>query len=343
MNAAPPAPTGTRSNSRVASRILAWAVSLSLAGVLLYVSLRGIDWHRVGSVMAGANWLLLAVVLAFFTTNLLLRALRWRILLSAEGPVKPSEAFWATAAGYFGNNFLPARAGELVRSVMIHSRTGLSKTYVLTTALSERFADAIALVLITACVLPFLPGRPDWLAGTARTVAIIAGIAVLAIAFLPRFNAMGHSVLERLPLPHRVHNRLAHTLDHFLMGLRAFHSHGRLAGFVAFTLIIWVIDAVGYVILARSLSLTLTLPVSFLLIAALGLGSALPSTPGYVGIYQFVAVTVLTPFGISKSDAIACILMFQALNYALVTVWGATGFWQYRKLPARVRAAESRP
>ena len=39
----------------------------------------------------------------------------------------------------------------------------------------------------------------------------------------------------------------------------------------------------------------------------MGLASALPSTPGYVGIYQFVAVSVLTPFGFSRTDAIAYI------------------------------------
>ena len=63
-----------------------------------------------------------------------------------------------------------------------------------------------------------------------------------------------------------------------------------------------------------ALGFQIPLPVAFLLIAGLGLGSALPSTPGYVGIYQFVAVTVLTPFGFSRTDAIAYILVAQALD-----------------------------
>jgi len=44
-------------------------------------------------------------------------------------------------AGYLGNSFLPARAGE-VRSYIINSRSSLTKTYVFTTALSERMMDA---------------------------------------------------------------------------------------------------------------------------------------------------------------------------------------------------------
>ena len=48
-----------------------------------------------------------------------------------------------------------------------------------------------------------------------------------------------------------------------------------------------MIDATGTVVCV--LGLVIPFPVAFLLNAGLGLGSALPSTPGYVGIYQFVA------------------------------------------------------
>ena len=63
----------------------------------------------------------------------------------------------------------------------------------------------------------------------------------------------------------------------------------------------------------------------------MGLGSALPSTPGYVGIYQFVAVTVLTPFGFSRTDAIAYILVAQALGYVVIGIWGSIGLLKYRR------------
>ena len=90
---------------------------------------------------------------------------------------------------------------------------------------------------------------------------------------------------------------------------------------------------------AHALGLTIPMPVAFLLIAGLGLGSALPSTPGYVGIYQFVAVSVLTPFGFSRTNAIAYILLAQALSYTLVAFWGSLGFWHYRRIAAIPRGA----
>jgi uncharacterized membrane protein YbhN (UPF0104 family) len=127
-----------------------------------------------------------------------------------------------------------------------------------------------------------------------------------------------------------------------LRGIRAFHNARRLLGFVGLTVVIWSMDALGTVIGGAALGLSIPIPVAFLRIAALGLGSALPSTPGYVGIYQFVAVTVLTPFGLSRTDAIAYILVAQALSYILIGFWGSLGLWRYRRSGSRVPAEPCR-
>jgi hypothetical protein len=113
--------------------------------------------------------------------------------------------------------------------------------------------------------------------------------------------------------------------------MRAFHHARRLTGFLALTMLIWCLDAAGTVITGAALGLDIRIGVAFLLIAGLGVASALPATPGYVGIYQFVAVTLLTPFGFSRTAAIAYILVAQALFYVLIAFWGSLGFWHYRR------------
>ena len=72
-------------------------------------------------------------------------------------------------AGYLGNNFLPARAGELVRTFLISRRSSLSKTYVLTTALSERLMDVIALVLGSSIVLLRMDMKVPWMENLSRS------------------------------------------------------------------------------------------------------------------------------------------------------------------------------
>lgn len=313
------------------AKVISVAAAGVLAAVLLYYSLRGIDWSQVGHTVSGAEPGGLVLATSLGTAALFIRACRWRILLNAEGRVNVATAFWATAAGYFGNNFLPARAGELVRSFMISSASGLDGAYVLATALAERAADAVALVVISAIVLFTLPDPPQWLSGAARPFALLAVIGALGIALLPFLGSAGRTAIERAPVPHAWRPRLIEMMEHALGGLRAFHDTRRFSGFLALTVVIWCVDALGAVIAADALGLPMPFAAAFLLIASLGLGSALPSTPGYVGIYQFVAVTVLGPFGFSPSDAIAYILVAQALNYVVIGFWGSLGIMRYRR------------
>lgn len=316
------------------ARVISAGVAALLAAGLLYFSLRGIDWREVGRIVAAASaWRLLAVI-GLATIAVFLRALRWRVLLKAAGDVSLPSVFWATAAGYFGNNFLPARAGELVRTLMISSRSTLDASYVLATALAERVADAVVLVSIAAAVLLTMPSPPGWLAGAIRPFAVLALIGAGGIVLLPLLGRHAPGLIERMPMPRALRPRLLAVATSALRGLGAFHDVRRLSAFAALTAVIWTLDAAGVVIGASALGLDIPPRLAFLLIAGLGLGSALPSTPGYVGIYQFVAVSVLTPFGLSRNDAIAYILVAQALNYAVIGVWGSLGLLRYRRARA---------
>jgi glycosyltransferase 2 family protein len=317
-----------------------WLVAFLLAGVLLYFSLRKIDWAQVWHVLSRASLWLIGLALLVNTVSLFLRAYRWRILLLSQGPVSIGSAFWATSAGYFGNNFLPARAGEVVRTMMVSSSAGLGRMFVLTTALTERLADAITLVIISSVVLLTLPVRPGWFDWSAKPFAILGFTGALAILVIPKLEKLWHRIILRLPIPYGIRDKLIKILEQINIGLRTFHDWQRLFGFITITMVIWMLDAFATLIGMHALGLNTTLAVALLLITGLGLGSALPSTPGYVGIYQFVAVTVLTPFGFSRTNAIAYILLAQALQYVLTAFWGLIALTRSRRISFRATPVE---
>jgi uncharacterized protein (TIRG00374 family) len=305
-------------------------LSAALAAVLLYYSLRGVEWVRVWTTITHARWQFLVAAFLTICCSYFLRSLRWRILLNTDAHFDVLPVFVATMAGYLGNNFLPARAGEFVRSYIISKSSSLSKTYVLTTALSERIVDAIALVLASSVVLLGVNPKPVWLGDVSRTTAIVAGVGLLAIAIVPHTGDLVERLLRRIPMPAGLRHRLLELAAQILLGLRTLHSPGRLAGFAFFTVVVWSIDCVTVMVGAHALGVDLPFRVALLLLAALGLGSALPSTPGYVGIYQFVTVTVLTPFGVRHDDALALSFVTQALNYATVLVLGLPGLYRFK-------------
>jgi uncharacterized protein (TIRG00374 family) len=319
-------------------RFLYWFLAIVLAGVLLFFSLRGIHWLEVWNILIHANLGLIMIAIVISTAALALRAFRWRILLQAGAPVPISTAFWATAAGYLGNCFLPARAGELIRSLIISRATSLSKGFVLTTALSERICDAVALVFISSLVMLSLPLKPGWFAHAAIPFSILGLCGVFCIAVLPLLHQLIERVLQAIPVTDAIRERGRSIMEQVLIGMRSFHNRKRLFGFATLTGSIWFCDTLSTVAAMRALALPGTLGLAILLVTGLALGSALPSTPGYVGVYQFVAVSVLTPFGFNKTSAIAYILLSQALQYVLITFWGGLGFLKSRRLSKPIEA-----
>ena len=320
-----------------------WAIAITLAAALLYESLRGVDWAHVGEAIRRARWEYLAAGALTSVISYGFRALRWRILLNAgaASPLRLNDVFHANMAGYLGNAVLPARAGEVIRSWMVSGRSSLSRTYALTTALGERLLDAIILVILGSVALLGVEAKPQWMAAVARSMAIAAGAGALFLAILPHAEPLVLRVAGWLPDRLSLRQKARTLVEQVLLGLRAFHHTDRFMGFAALTAAIWSTDGFGLVVTARALDLHLSFPAAALLLSAMGLGSALPSTPGYVGIYQFVAVSALAPFGIPRDLALAYSLVTQAQAYVVVIALGTPGLYRFLAWNRKSIATES--
>ena len=316
-------------------RKLVLAVTFCFAALLLYFSLRGIQWKIVGQTIESISAIYAAMAVLLGLVPMLLRGFRWRILLEAEAPVAYGTTFWAVAAGYFGNNFLPARGGEVVRSLIVRSRSDLTVPYVLATALSERAADAVALVIFGGISMALLPQVQPWMRMVRVSFLLVGMVGILGLTLLPRLEGQLNRALHRWP-------KLQTVLRQVLMGIRSLHDGKRLLQFACLTVTVWAIDAGATSLLARSMAIAMPVQLSMLLIVALSLASAVPSTPGYIGVYQFVAVMVLQPFGIKPSVAIAFMLVSQVITYGvtallgvLAMVWFTPLSWQAFWRPVR--------
>jgi glycosyltransferase 2 family protein len=302
-------------------------LSFPLAGVLLYLTLRGLDWAAFWLALKNGHYAFLFLTIPIASLSYFIRALRWSVLVRSEGDVPVLSVFWANMVGYMGNAYLPARAGELMRSAFLGQKKGLGTTFVLATALSERILDAVTLVLIGSASLLSQGQLPPALTGAVRLMAVAACIGLTIIIAAPFQERLILRAFGRLPLPTVVSQRIAPQIGRFLVGMRSLQNVRRMLAFVLLSGVIWLMDAIGASVAARIIAQSLAMGQALILLAAMGLSSAIPSTPGYVGVYQFVAVTVLVPFGFSRTDALAYILILQVMNYAVVTFWGLLGLW----------------
>lgn len=307
-------------------------ISVILAALFLYLALRGLDWQVFFVTIKSAQYAYLPLVILWGSISLLIRAVRLRVLLTSEKKLPVSNVFWANMAGYLGNNILPARAGELIRAAYLARKNNISATYALTVGLVERLMDLIALIVLGSFALLSMGSVSPVFQNALKAVSVLGLIGLIAIFVFPHFGELAGRMVMALPILKETHKlKLDGFLQQFLGGLKSLYSFTRVAQFTALTALIWFMDAISTVALAYILKIPLLLQQAFVLLAALGLSSAIPSTPGYVGVYQFVAVTTLAPFGISKADALAYILINQILGYIIIVFWGLLSLWQFNK------------
>lgn len=313
-----------------AKRYLLTLFAFLLAGVLLWAVLRDLDVRTFWNVVISGKYFFLLVTLPISSINYYLRAVRWNILIGADSKIAASTVFWINMIGYLGNMYLPARSGEAIRSVLLGRQSGSGTSFTLATALTERVTDGFALILLGSAIMLTQPNVPEFISDALRLVTFGACIGLGALIILPFYSGSLGRVIHLLPLSADIKNRLDGQMNRFLFGIRAFHDYRRLALFLVFTAAIWLVDSITISLGALVVSRQLGLAQAMILLSALGLSSAIPSTPGSVGIYQFVAVKVLVPFGFSTADALAYILIIQISGYLLITFWGLLGIWRLK-------------
>jgi glycosyltransferase 2 family protein len=127
----------------------------------------------------------LGAALALYALATAMRGERWlRLLRYAGARLSRTDAYAVTTVGYMGNNALPARAGDLLKSVLSSRAAGTATADGFGTLVAERVLDAVALVLVFAVLVTTLRlplGVEGWM---LAAVAVGLGVAASAAAFL---------------------------------------------------------------------------------------------------------------------------------------------------------------
>jgi len=328
--------------SSTVQRVVAVVLPLILALAFLWLALRSIEWADVQETLKRTAVAKLAVVAVIGVATVALRSLRWHGMLRDGGDVKWRDALYATTIGQAANSVLPARIGDAARIFMVSSRSTVSVAYAVATLLAERVADLVALIVIASGLILASPVELGWLRGAAVPVVGLCVAVVAAIGVLPRYPSLPGRLSSALPLSPAARQRIARIGTESLRGLASLHRPRRFAAFAGLTVVIWSMDALATMVAASAMGIAIPPVAAFVLLTALGLGSALPSTPGYVGIYQFAAITALTPFGVTRSQALAYILVVQAVLLLLMALLAPLAFVGYRTAAAADTAARHR-
>ena len=303
------------------------AIVLLLAAGLVALFLHNVDLWRVGSdiVRARPEWLALSLATMF--VNLAIRSLRWQLLLAPLGPTTFGGAFRATAVGFAASSVLPARAGEVIRPYFL-ARTDpgarMTATGAFATIILERLLD-VATVLMLLASYVFVFGRDlghvnplafaavKWSGATAGAGAAVALIFLFFMAGNPQRVEDTLARLERV-LPSRLAGLIARIAGKFARGLGAIRRPGRLLVALLWSFPLWLTICLGIWSVAMAFRFAVPYTGSFLLMALLVLGVAVP-TPGAVGgFHEAFRIGATVFFGAPDSAAVGAAIVLHLFS-----------------------------
>src|SRR6267378_2104394 len=275
----------------------AWLIGLAISAALLVWVLYKIDPGKVWNYAKHANGWLLLLTVVVATVTFPVRAIRWRLILrDADGRPFPLLPLWhATTIGFMANNLLPARAGEVARAYVASRQLPVRFTTALGTIGVERVFDALVMLglMAVAIAAPSFPahalvGGRSLTAIAASTAALFGLVLVIAllIANRPGLFVILVERVARRTLPVHAADRVVRLSDGIVEGLAVLKSPSRFAGVVFWSLVLWIKNAAAFAICFRAFGLDVPLEAALLLQGIIGFGVAIPSTPGYGGVFE---------------------------------------------------------
>jgi hypothetical protein len=303
-----------------------------LAIGLLALFLRNTDLHQVWAEVQRARLDLVALAVGITGLTYLFRAIRWQYLLAPIGRVSLRNAFTTTVIGFAATALLPARAGEVLRPWLLARKEGLSATSAFATIILERVLDTVMVLLLFGLFLLLTDpeiSRGDELAFARLKLggAIAAAISVLVLVMMfvlaghPATMATIERVLQRV-LPERIAGvvtRLAHT---FAEGLAIVRQPARLAMSMVLSIPLWLSIAAGIWTVSHAFHIELPFTGSFMIMALLVVGVAVP-TPGAVGgFHYFYRLGVTAFYGAPNDRAVGAAIVLHAVSFLPVAIAG---------------------
>jgi uncharacterized protein (TIRG00374 family) len=308
------------------SRAFKVLLSLLLAVGLCLLVLRQVNPADVGRRIAAASpsWLLLSTAFSLLAYGI--RAWRWVWILKPVGPVGLGQAFYATAVGFAGN-FLPARAGEIIRPAVLSRDTRLPFSALLASILFERLLDAASVFFFLGLAFLDPPWRGIAAAGPPVAVGAVPLAVLGAIVALSYLAVFKRRTLERLsdrllllvPSRWRVPARAAFSA--FLDGLSLVRDlTGRQwVGVVGTSLLMWFVIQLQIACVVKAFGIGLPLSASYVLTFAAVLGLAVP-TPAGIGGYHAAVTGALVQFGVPEDTALGAATLAHAVSFGPIAL-----------------------
>ena len=326
-----------------------------VAGILLsvsalYLAFRNVPFADLATYIGTIDYFWLFPTTFLIISTFFLRVWRWQLILKGYQKVDFWQAFHPLMIGFMMNCILPGRVGELARPTILRQKQKIPLTTGLATVATERLFDILFLIILFALVFGTIARRPDLevsfgsLRLNSQTLQSIAWtmIRLILILFIGLFVIMVPWTRQRMITAimyctrqisgrasgigikiERIATLMIDIIQNIAAGLNLVRHPSRLLACLGFTTAIWGVTLVSYYVFAKGCpGISLTIKELATVMVVICFFIALPSVPGFWGLWEAGGVFALSLFNIPAKDAVGFILVNHAVQLVPVILIG---------------------
>ena len=330
--------------------IIPLAAGTLLSAAALYLAFRNVPFDQLLNYLGSINYWWMVPTIGLILLSFVFRVVRWRIILKDTIRIEFWQAFHPLMIGFMMNCVLPARIGEIARPALLKKNMGVPMATGLATVAAERVFDVIMMIALFALTFTSITGQPDlerdyfglrlnsetlysiaW-AMVRLSIALLVFIALLTVGASRRLikamitgasRAMSRAVPKTERFTLRISTFAVNMIDNFASGLSMVRKPAQMMSCILLTLVIWGIALFSYFVFAKGCpGISLSWMELTTVMVVICFFIALPSVPGFWGLWEAAGVFALSLFGVMEKDALGFTLVNHAAQLFPVIVTG---------------------
>jgi uncharacterized protein (TIRG00374 family) len=325
------------------TRWLKPVIGLAVTAAFLWLLVQGLDIEAIRYIFSDISFPFLALALIFLASGYTVRIVRWWLMLRAFEPdLSFRSCVWPFLTSIAVNNVLPFRAGDALRVLGFRQQLRSPVVRVLGTLVIERVLDLVTLLFFFFLGLLALPSGvfPErfvfgaiWLAGLS-----IGAVLILLTPWLGRIidRIASHSFFTSRNITDTVVNHGAN----FVEAISLVRSPARLVVLLGLSVLTWTFEGAVFATVAASLNAAVNPLGPWFSMGTGTLATLIPSSPGYVGTFDYFAAEGLEAYGATPEVSVAFALTVHAVLWAPLTASGllyliihGRRFWAFKPAP----------
>ncbi|KAF0814768.1 hypothetical protein IGB42_00823 [Andreprevotia sp. IGB-42] len=301
-------------------------VGAALAVVFCWLIARNLEWGSLYQTLAAARSGWIGMALLAFAVGYACRISRWHAMLRHDAPQLTRMACAGPfLASFAANNVLPFRAGDVMRAFAFNRRLGTTSGTVLATLFVERLLDLLMVIVMLGGALLAFQLNAATFARFGAGFLFAAALVILTVLLFPQSFAplvrWGIKSISRFAPA--IGARLLQEADKGLGTLAQLARGTTMLKLLGWSLAAWLAEGGLFYCAALALPAIVTPALAWLALPVGTLATLIPSTPGYVGTFDFpvrLAMTALHTNSVAAATAFA--LLVHALLWLPPTILG---------------------